>query len=235
MRRLTKWVLALGVVVTSLALATQWVLRQSYFRVQHVTFVGLHHETSSAVLAASGLLSHPAMISVNDAQLEANLAAFTWISSVTIAKHWPNTVVVSVKESVAVAVAYTNKHVLEFVDKAGRALGPAPSNANLPTLDYLLPKKVAWPYQSVGRGAAYVASQLPSDFAAQVSRVTDDASGDVTLKMTTPLTFILGPPTNLHAKFVAIASVIAHSTLVPGDVVDVTVPDELAVTPPGSS
>jgi len=29
--------------------------------------------------------------------------------------------------------------------------------------------------------------------------------------------------------------VIAHSTLVPGDVVDVTVPDELAVTPPGSS
>ncbi|HEY5111278.1 MAG TPA: FtsQ-type POTRA domain-containing protein [Acidimicrobiales bacterium] len=232
---MTKWVLALGVVVTSLALATQWVLRQSYFRVQHVTFVGLHHETSSAVLAASGLLSHPAMISVNDAQLEANLAAFTWISSVTIAKHWPNTVVVSVKESVAVAVAYTNKHVLEFVDKAGRALGPAPSNANLPTLDYLLPKKVAWPYQSVGRGAAYVASQLPSDFAAQVSRVTDDASGDVTLKMTTPLTFILGPPTNLHAKFVAIASVIAHSTLVPGDVVDVTVPDELAVTPPGSS
>jgi len=168
-------------------------------------------------------------------QLEANLAAFTWINSVKITKHWPNTVVVSVKESVAVAVAYTTKHVLEFVDESGRALGPAPSAANLPTLDYLEPKKVAWPYQSIGRGAAYVASQLPSDFGAQVSRVTDDASGVVTLKMTTPLTFIIGPPTNLHAKFVAIASVIAHSTLDPGDVVDVTVPDELAVTPPGSS
>jgi hypothetical protein len=53
--------------------------------------------------------------------------------------------------------------------------------------------------------------------------------------MTTPVTFMLGPPTDLHAKFVAIGSVIAHSTLVPGDVVDVTVPDELAVTPPSGS
>jgi hypothetical protein len=52
--------------------------------------------------------------------------------------------------------------------------------------------------------------------------------------MTTPVSFLLGPATNLNAKFVAIASVIAHGTLAPGDVVDVTVPDELAVTPPTS-
>jgi hypothetical protein len=39
----------------------------------------------------------------------------------------------------------------------------------------------------------------------------------------------------LHAKFVAIASVIAHTTLSPGDVVDATVPDELAVTGPAPS
>jgi cell division protein FtsQ len=227
--------LIVGVVVTALAFGAQWVLHQSYFRVQHVTVLGVHHETTAAVLAASGLASHPAMISVDDAKIKANLAAFTWINSVQITKHWPDTVVLNVKESVAVAVAFTNKHVLEFVDREGRALGPAPSNANLPTLAYLKPKHVAWPYQSIGRASAYVASQLPKAFSAQVSRITDDASGDVTLKMTTPLTFILGPATNLHAKFVAIASVIAHSTLDPGDVVDVTVPDELAVTPPGSS
>jgi hypothetical protein len=65
--------------------------------------------------------------------------------------------------------------------------------------------------------------------------ISEDAHGDVTLKMTTPVSFVLGPAQNLHAKFVAIASVIAHSTLVPGDVVDVSVPDELAVTPPTKS
>ena len=80
-----------------------------------------------------------------------------------------------------------------------------------------------------------MASQLPPAFSSQVSVITDDAQGSVTLQMTTPLTFILGPATDLHAKFVAVASVIAHSTLQPGDVVDVTVPDEIAVTPLSSS
>jgi hypothetical protein len=105
-------------------------------------------------------------------------------------------------------------------------------NVNLPTLEYVHPTNSAWPFEHAGRGAAYVASQLPRAFDTQVSIISDDAKGSVTLQMTTPVTFILGPPTDLHAKFVAVASVIAHSTLVPGDVVDVTVPDELAVTPP---
>jgi hypothetical protein len=53
--------------------------------------------------------------------------------------------------------------------------------------------------------------------------------------MTTPVSFILGVPTQLHAKFVAVASVIAHETLRPGDVVDVSVPGALAVTGPPPS
>ncbi len=235
LRRLTKWTLSIGLVVTALALGAQWTLNQSYFRVQHVTFVGLRHESAAAVLAASGLASHPSMIGLNDAQIEKNLASFTWISTLQVTKHWPNSVVVSVHESAAVAVAFSAAHVLDFVDDAGRALGPAPLSANLPTLTYLHPTNATWPYTRAGRGAAYVASQLPRAFSSQVSVISEDAQGVVTLKMTTPVSFVLGPATNLHAKFVAIASVIAHSTLAPGDVVDVTVPDELAVTPPTKS
>lgn len=234
-RRLTKWLLVVGLVVTGLTFATQWTLRQSFFRVQHATFVGFHHESAAALLAASGLMNHPSMINLSDATIERNLASFTWIDSVKVTKHWPNSVVVTVHEGVAVAVAFTIKHVLEFVDETGRALGVAPLTTNLPTLHYLHPTTSAWPFTTAGRGAADVAGQLPRAFSPQVSMITDDAHGIVTLKMTTPLTFILGPATNLHAKFVAIASVIAHSTLVPGDVVDVTVPDELAVTPPTHS
>lgn len=235
LRRLTKWTVSLGLIVTALALGTQWTLHQSFFRVQHVSFVGLRHETSTAVLAASGLASHPAMFDVNDAMIKKNLSSFTWIDSVKVTKHWPNSVVVNVHESVAVAVAFTDKHVLEFVDDAGRDLGPAPLSTNLPTLEYLNPKTAAWPFARAGRGAAYVASQLPRAYSFQVSVITENAQGSLTLQMTTPVSFVLGPPTDLHAKFVAIASVIAHSTLVPGDVVDVTVPDELAVTPPTRS
>jgi cell division protein FtsQ len=221
-----------GVVVTALTFGAQWTLRQSYFRVQHVTFVGFHHETPAELLAASGLAMHPSMINLSDATIKKNLSAFTWISAITVTKHWPNSVVVTVHESSAVAVAFTSTHVLEFVDQRGRALGVAPLKTNMPTLEYVHPLSSTWPFARAGRAAAYVASQLPRAFASQVSMVTVNAQGAVTIKLTTPVTFIVGPATNLHAKFVAIASVIAHSQLVPGDVVDVTVPDELAVTPP---
>jgi cell division protein FtsQ len=231
-RRLTKWLVVVGLLVTALVFAGQWTLHQSYFRVQHVTFVGLRHEGDVAVLDASGLKTHPSMIGLNEAAIQHNLLRFPWINSVQITKHWPNSVVVTVHESVAVAVAFSSSHHLYYVDEQGRALGPAPLDVNLPTLEYLHPTNTLWPFQRAGRGAAYVASQLPRAFDTQVSVISDDAKGSVTLQMTTPVTFILGPPTDLRAKFVAIASVIEHSTLVPGDVVDVTVPDELAVTPP---
>jgi cell division protein FtsQ len=233
MHRLTKWLVSLGVTATVLAFGAQWTLHSSYFRVQHVTVSGNRHESAAAILGRSGLGDHPSMIALNETAIVKRVETFSWVHSVSVAKKWPNTVVLTVKENVAVAVAFTSKHVLEFVDAQGQPLGVAPLHENLPTLDYPASGS-SWPFATAGRGAAYVASRLPRAFTTQVHTITDDAQGSVTLKMTTPVTFILGPPTDLHAKFVAIASVIAHSTLIPGDVVDVTVPDELAVTPPTS-
>jgi hypothetical protein len=127
-------------------------------------------------------------------------------------------------------VAFNPQHVLQYVDALGADLGPAPLHADLPTLEFQSAKGPAWPYQHAGVAAAYVASQLPVAFSSQVSVVAVNPSGSVTLQLTTPVSFILGPVTKLRAKFVAIASVIAHTTLRPGDVVDVTVPSELSVT-----
>jgi cell division septal protein FtsQ len=228
--RLLRFTVVMVLVLATLSVASEWVLRQSYFRVQHVTFVGVRHEPLSLVLAASGLEAHPTMLDVNGATVKANLAQFAWIDSVQLVKRWPNTVIVTVHESTAVAVAFNSKHVLQYVDRRGRDLGVAPLHVNLPTLEYVHPRGATWPFTRAGRSAAYVAAQLPPAFSAQVSVITEDAHGVVSFKMTTPVTFILGPPTQLHAKFVAIASVIAHSTLRPGDVVDATVPGELAVT-----
>jgi len=233
--RLVKVTFVVVLVGATLVVAGEWVLRQSYFRVQHITFVGVRHEPLTLVLAASGLEAHPTMLDVNAGEVKQNLASFAWINGLTLVKHWPSTVVVTVSESTAVAVAFNAKHVLQFVDKRGRDLGVAPLHENLPTLEFAHPRTAAWPFARAGRSAAYVASRLPPAFAAQVSIVTEDDHGKVTLKMTTPVTFILGPPTELRAKFVAIASVIQHTTLRPGDVVDATVPDELAVTGPPPS
>ena len=220
---LTKVVLSVGILVTASVLGGQWALHQSFLSVQHVSLRGVHHESSAQVLAASGLERHPAMIDVSAGSIEKNLTRFAWIHSVSLSKHWPNTVVVTVHESVAVAVAFGPRHVLDYVDGQGR------------TLEYVDKSKSTWPYDGAGRSAALVASQLPVAFASQVDQITENAHGSVTLKMTTPVSFVLGPPTQLKAKFVAVASVIAHSTLGAGDVVNVTVPDELAVSGPAPS
>lgn len=225
----------MGVFVTLVALGGQWALHRSPFLVEHVTVRGVRHESSVAVLRATGFESHPPMIAVNDGVVERRLSVFPWISSVSVSKHWPNTVVVTVHETTAVAVAFNATKVLQYVNAQGRDLGRAPITVNLPTLVYLDPRNSAWPFAIAGRSAALVASQLPRAFASQVDQIIVDAHGAVTLKMTTPVRFVLGPATNLRAKFVAIASVIAHTTLRPGDVVDVTVPDELAVTGPAPS
>lgn len=232
---LTKVLVTIGVSVTVLVLGGQWALHQSFFDVQHVSLTGVRHESTAQVLAASGLSKHPAMIDVSAASIEKNLDVFPWIDSVSLTKHWPNSVDVTVHESQAVAVAFGPDHVLDYVDSAGRNLGRAPLKINLPTLRYVDSTKATWPFDGVGHSAAWVASQLPKAFASQVSVITENSHGSVTLDMTTPVSFILGPPTQLRAKFIAVASVIAHSTLGVGDVVNVTVPDELAVTGPAPS
>jgi cell division protein FtsQ len=233
--RLTKLLIFVAVLVTTAALGGQWVLHRSFLSVQHVSLVGVHHESVAEVLAATGLEAHPAMIDVSAASIERNLVGFPWISKVTLSKHWPDTVVVTVHENTAVAVAFNSHHVLQFVDATGQDLGAAPLRENLPTLAYAGTSRAAWPFEGGARGAAEVASQLPKAFASQVAEVSEDAKGDVTLKMESPVSFVLGPPDNLHAKFVAIASVILHTTLGVGDVVNVTVPDELAVSGPAPS
>ena len=217
------------------ALGSQWLLHQSFLRVQHVVVTGTHHESAASVRAASGLDGHPPMIDVRASALSARLGAFPWIRGVSVVKQWPSTVLLAVRERTPVAVAFTGTHSVHYVDAAGHDLGPAPFHVNLPTLEFSPRTGSAWPFERAGHGAALVASRLPRAFAAQVSVISEDAQGVVTLKLTTPVRFILGPATDLEAKFVSVASVIAHSHLHAGDVVDVSVPGTLAVTGPPPS
>ncbi len=233
--RMTKVLIVSGLVVTTIGVGGAWALRQPFLRVQHVTVLGARHESITEVLQVSGLEAHPSMFALSSNAIERRLLVLPWVQRATLSEHWPNSVTLTVHEATPVAVAFNSKHQLQYVDAQGRDLGPAPLHANYPTLIYEHPLSAAWPFEHAGIGAALVAAQLPRAFAAQVSQVVVDAKGVVQLKMTTPVTFVLGQPVELKDKFVSIASVIAHSTLGPGDVVDASVPGELAVTGPPPS
>lgn len=242
-RRRRRSVLVLKVAVVTvligatLFLGGKWTLHQSLFRVQHVTLSGELHETSAQILATTHLDAHPAMIDLSQTVLQRDLSVYPWIGSISLIKRWPNSVQLAVHEVSAVAVAFDPHHVLRFVSADGRDLSAAPSSVDMPTL-VTSPASVAnsaWPFRGPESAAALVASRLPVAFASQVRQVIVDAQGNVTLQLTTPIKFFLGPATNLNAKFVAVASAIAHATFVAGDLVDVTTPNELSVTGPAPS
>ena len=230
-------VLGVALIVSTLFVGGQWLLHQSIFRVQRVALTGEVHESSAQILSATHLNAHPAMIDLSAVTLQGDLVVYPWIGSITLTKRWPNTVDLAVREVRAVAVAFNSQHVLQYVSAAGRDLGTAPLTTNMPTLvttpTSLVPK--TWPYGGIESSAALVASQLPVAFSSQVSELIVDTQGNVTLQLTTPIKFFLGPATNLNAKFVGVASAIAHATFAAGDVIDVTTPSELSVTGPSPS
>jgi cell division protein FtsQ len=222
--------IAVLLVVTLVAVG-DWVLHTSTFRVHHVEVVGATHESDGAIILASGLENQPALIDVSDSVIARRLNGFKWIKTISVVKHWPSTVRIVVTERTPVGIAYNAKKILQLVDATGRDLGIAPANTNLPLLEVTSSTALtSWPFRGAGKNAALVAGVLPPAFSEQVDQVIEGTNGNVSLKMTTPVTFALGPPTNLTAKFVAVASVIMHETLRAGDVVDVSVPDSPTIT-----
>ncbi len=228
--RVLKVTLVSAVVVTVLVLGGQWILQQPFFRVQHLTVTGNAHESTTQISSALGLHAHPSMISLSTAGLEKQMQSFPWVGSAVVTKHWPNTLSIVVHETYAVGVAKWQGSWV-YVSATGSDLGGAPATVNLPTLTTSGPTS-GWPYQSSAINAVAVASQIPASFGSQVRTISVTSSGSVTIALTTPVSFLLGDTSKLHAKFVAMASVIKSTTLHAGDVVDVTVPTELAVSGP---
>ena len=233
-RRVLCTLIALAVVAT-LAVASVWVLHTSYFRVSHLVIGGVDgvHVTSPEVTSLSGLGSHPAMIDVNTTSIEHRIESLAWVKHVIVHEKWPSTITITVIERQPVAVAYGAKGALVLVDSSGVPIAAVSTPANYPLL--IAEGQRAgepWPFTRWARAAALVAGSLPPAFSGQVDAIRVTRAGDVSLAMTSPITFELGPATNLRNKYVAVASVIAHGRVNPGDTVDVSVPSTVAVSGP---
>jgi len=77
--------------------------------------------------------------------------------------------------------------------------------------------------------ALRVAATLPPAFAAQVASITTSRGGQLTLKLTSPLTVVLGSAAQLKQKYEDVAALLAHAPLPNGAVLDVSVPESPTV------
>ncbi len=237
-RRRAPWLIALVVaVLASLYAAGDWALHLRWFRATTVTISGNVHESYAQVMRVSGLSLAPAMIDIDDGVIARRIERFTWVSTVSVTKHWPHTIALKVSERIPVAVVRVAKGALVEVDRTDRALSVIAVSTKFPQLVVVGHENDPWRFSSWAQPAADVAAQLPVAFSSQVATVEVDRHGQITIALTTPLTFTLGAAVDLHDKFVAIASVIKasavhHVALKPGDVVDVSVPGTLTVSGP---
>jgi hypothetical protein len=118
-----------------------------------------------------------------------------------------------------------------LVDGTGRVLADTPSPpAGLVHVVGVAAAGAAGTTLAADRPALAVAASLPKAFAGQVTEVDATAGGQVTLKLTSPVTVNLGTTAQLPQKYEDVAAVLAGAPLTAGDVIDVSVPGSPVVT-----
>ncbi len=230
-RRLRVLVVALGVL--TLVAVAWFVLHTPVFGARSVTVTGAVHETAAQVIHQAGLDGAPALLDVDPGRASARIEELPWVRSATVRISWPDGVHVVVSEEVPRFVVQTHGGAWASLSNDGRVLASTPSRP--PGLVLLSVPAPPGPLGNVlpARDAAglRVASTLPPSFVSQVTAVTVEPAGWVQLSLTTPVVVDIGSATQLEAKYEDVSSILAGGTLHDGDVIDVSIPNAVTVTP----
>lgn len=226
--------LALAVLAVVVVVAAGWLaLHSRLFAARVVTVVGAVHTPVDQVVDAAGLADHPPLVDVGGAAV-AGIERLPWIAHATVSREWPDGVRITVREWVAVAAVpeVPASDGWALLDRTGRVLalqsqpgpglvrvsGSAPPGAPGSTVHGLA-------------AALRVAASLPEAFAGEVTGVTEDRDGDVTLQLTSALTVYLGSTEQLGEKYEDVAAVLSGATLTSGSTIDVAAPATPVVRP----
>jgi cell division protein FtsQ len=213
-------------------------LHTGWFSAQAITVTGTHpHTSDAAIVDASGLGHHPALIDVNTAATARRVERLPFVATARVTRHWPDGVAIQVTERVPVVQmagpgsgwslldgdgrtlqvqAYRQPGLVVFVvHSAGAGIPPAPVGGFLPP--------------AVAPGLR-VCRTLPPAFVAQVESVTVAADGSISMDLYSGITVRVGTTTDLVAKYKDIAAILAHGTLHATSIIDVTVPGSPTVS-----
>ena len=236
--RRRKWWIGFGSLAGAVLLVLGgWALLHSaLFSVRTLNVTGASSLVHDEVVLASGITKGSPMISLDTAAAATSVEAIPLVKSADVQLRWPSTATIVVTMRTPVAYIASEGHFVR-IDRTGRVLS---ISVNPPTKFVPVPlemqvvgvspgKPGSWLPDRAG-GAVKVAAKVPPAFRSQVAKVVGNADGTVTLQMTAPVTFELGTPDKLHAKFSDIAAIIAGTSLHAGDVIDVSVPQASTIT-----
>jgi cell division protein FtsQ len=215
-------------------LAGGWLLlrKSSFTAVEHVKVSGLHGPQAQAIEAAlDGAASHMSTLGVNNAALGAAVASYPVVRAVHAVPSFPHGLRIDVTEQLPVA-ALTIGGQRTAVAADGVVLGPGLITASLPALSD--PQGLAPRVGGRVQGQTLLAELAilgaePRRLMRFDARVYSSPRGEgLTVAMRNGLLVYFGDATRPHAKWTALARVLADESSAGATYIDVRVPERPA-------
>jgi len=220
----------LAVLVALPLLAGGWLLlrKSSLVAVEHVTVSGLHGPQAQAIEAAlSGAARHMSTLDVRSGALRAAVASFPVVRTVRAIPSFPHSLRIEVVEQPPVA-ALTVDGTRTAVAADGVVLGPALLSSALPALagyhEALVGARVQGPNVLA---AVAVLGAAPTPLRRVVARVYTGPDG-LTVAFRSGLLAYFGDASRPHAKWTALARVLADPSSAGASYIDVRLPERPA-------
>jgi cell division protein FtsQ len=216
-------------------LAGGWMLlrKSSFVTVEHVQVSGVHGAQAHAIRAAlAGAAENMSTLDVHPAALRAAVASFPVVQSVKAIPRFPHGLRIEVTEQSPVA-ALTIAGTRTAVAADGVVLGPALLSSSLPALNAGQSAVQPLTGQHV-QGASMLAElavlgAVPRPLKRYVTRVYTSSAGEgLTVAMRSGLVVYFGDAWRPHAKWTALARVLASPTSAGASYIDVRVPERPA-------
>jgi cell division protein FtsQ len=213
------------------------VLHSPLFSARHLVVTGAVHESIVSILSAAGLENHPPLIDVNPAGVSSAVEALPWIDSATVSRHWPEGLTVSVTERTPVGEVALAGGRVALLDATGRVLEIVPVSAvpeGMLTLDDVghVPRPGA-ALDATGIDIVGLAAAVPRTIRPLVKFVGTSRSDGLILMLDAGPEVVIGPRTDLAAKFVGLATLLAARprTVDASRVIDLRVATSPVLTP----
>lgn len=223
-RHRRRWIGALAVVAL-LAAGGFALVHSSVFGARHVEVTGDAHVPVRTVIATAGLATSPPLVDLSPAVIASRVEALPWVDTAKVELSWPSTVRIHVTDRVPVAVTETAAGAFDLVDRSGRVLATyATRPAGFPEIEAtgVLPA-VGHDVSAPTRQLAAVAAAMPESMVAEV-RLVGFSGHEMAVALDDSITALLGDPSELADKFVALATVLAHGALTGIKTIDLRVP-----------
>ena len=166
---------------------------------------GAAHLTRAEVLRLAGIAPGTNLFYLDAHAAADRLEQDAWVAGATISKHLPSTVVVDVRERVAVAVVRT-AGILRLVGDDGTLLGEAGVDALLPTIAAV--EGAPEPSAEAIAGAGRAIAAMSPDARRQITTVSIMPDGQLLLKLSSGAVVTYGPSDELAAKADALAALL---------------------------